>query len=151
MYDISQFEKDKAYGAVGEQFVIDYLRGQGCQVIDITENKRYQKRDVDILVDGIETEIKRPRCFQEENKICLELFKIKTGGAGWLYYTTAKYIIWVDTLHKRICKVNTVKLRSFFAENKDKYKIENKGGYQIVFIPVSDLGKIAEVTEIEQR
>lgn len=80
------FEQQKKVGKQGEEVVLNYLLTKHI-VQDVREDKEYQDRDIDFLVDGHSLEIKTDNNIARTGNVYLETYK-----GGWFYKCDAEYL-----------------------------------------------------------
>lgn len=146
----NSFLKAKQKGKKGETAVKDYYTSQGIEVIDVSEDKEYQKIDVDFIIDGNFVEVKTQKSIAEREKITLELeteYYNSLVKQGWFKSTEANILIFYDNVNNIAYSVDTKELRDFFKKNKyskdlefHSYDEKNKIS-QLVFIPIETLKK----------
>lgn len=151
MFFENEFLRDKAKGKCGEQIVYDYYCGLGCTVIDVSEDKEYQQKDIDFLIDGIGYEVKTQNCILE-NKICIELkSNVEKNYNGWFYTTAAQYLVFVDKVNSILYKIPVEELREYYYKNIQNIKARQQhNAYKtsiIAFIPIAELEEITERIE----
>lgn len=147
----NEFLRDKAKGKCGEQIVYDYYCDLGCTVIDVSEDKEYQQKDIDFLIDGIGYEVKTQNCILK-NKICIELkSNVEKNYNGWFYTTAAQYLVFVDKLNGVLYKIPVEELREYYYKNIQNIKVrQQRNTYKtsiIAFIPIEELTEITERIE----
>ena len=59
MFFENEFLRDKSKGKYGEQIVFDYYNSIGCNIIDVSEDKEYQQKDIDFLIETLEKDMIR--------------------------------------------------------------------------------------------
>lgn len=147
----NEFLRDKAKGKYGEQIVFDYYNSIGCNIIDVSEDKEYQQKDIDFLIDGIGYEVKTQNCILE-NKICIELkSNVEKNYNGWFYTTAAQYLVFVDKVNSILYKIPVEELREYYYKNIQNIKARQQHNtYKtsiIAFIPIEELTEITERIE----
>lgn len=145
------FNDDKAKGKYGEQIVYDYYNNTGSNIIDVSEDKEYQQKDIDFLIDGIGIEVKTQNCILQ-NKICIELTaNIERNYNGWFYTTAAQYLVFVDKVNGILYKIPVEELREYYYKNKQNIQTRQQhNAYKtsiIAFIPIAELKEITERIE----
>lgn len=148
---VNEFLRDKAKGKYGEQIVFDYYNSIGCNIIDVSEDKEYQQKDIDFLIDGIGYEVKTQNCILE-NKICIELkSNVEKNYNGWFYTTAAQYLVFVDKVNSILYKIPVEELREYYYKNIQNIKArQQRNPYKtsiIAFIPIEELTEITERIE----
>jgi len=90
-------------GEEGETWVIEYLKQQGCTVIDLRSIPEYQARDIDIAIftpDGLwrDIRIKTDAKMHRTGNILMELSMVRKTGEypGWFYKCEAAILCYVD-------------------------------------------------------
>ena len=144
------FLKAKQKGKTGETAVIEHYKNNGCNVIDVSEDREFQKIDVDLIIDGDFVEVKTQKSLSEREKITLELeteYYNSLIKQGWFYSTEANILIFYDNVNNIAYSVDTKELRDFYIKNRyskdidihsfdEKHKVS-----QLVFIPIDLLKK----------
>lgn len=113
------FEQMNMIGKIGEKDFIDYCRTQGFDIVDVSDDKKYQKIDVDFLVNGFYTELKTDNLIHKTNNFPIELIiHRKTGDRqGWYYYCQAKYVIRYSKQIKRLYILYFDKCKDYILKN----------------------------------
>ena len=96
------FLKAKQKGKTGETAVIEHYKNNGCNVIDVSEDREFQKIDVDLIIDGDFVEVKTQKSLSEREKITLELeteYYNSLIRQGWFYSTEANILIFYDNVN----------------------------------------------------
>ena len=127
MNDNKSFIKAKNKGKKGETAVKEYFINKGYDVIDVSENKEFQKMDIDLIIDGDFVEVKTQSCINRSNKIVLELeteYYNSLFRKGWLYYTEANILMFHDKENNITYSVDTDELRKLFDKYKDSKEID---------------------------
>lgn len=155
MFFENEFLRDKSKGKYGEQIVFDYYNSIGCNIIDVSEDKEYQQKDIDFLIDGIGYEVKTQNCILE-NKICIELkSNVEKNYNGWFYTTAAQYLVFVDKVNSILYKIPVEELREYYYKNIQNIKArQQRNTYKtsiIAFIPIEELEEITERIETLRR
>lgn len=118
---MSNFNNSKKIGKKGESATINYYTWQGLNVIDVSENKDFQKMDIDLIVDDEYIEVKTQSSIANNNTITLELevnyddFLINQ---GWFNTTEANKLVFYDKNSNTAYEIDTKELRDIY----DKYK-----------------------------
>lgn len=113
------FIKDKYRGKWGEAQFASLLDKSGIQYEDVSENKEWQKVDVDFLINGIPYEVKTDFAIHNTRNIFIEVSKeTKTGvHPGWWQITKAKVIAWIDAINGIIYMIDVNKLKLWMVHN----------------------------------
>lgn len=88
--DLEQFNKAYKQGLADERLVIEFMKQQGFEVTDSTDNENKTK-DIDCYIDGIPTSIKAQHKGLKYNNIYFELEQQLTSTKNWVpswYYTS---------------------------------------------------------------
>lgn len=142
---MANFYDDLERGKLGEQAVIRHLAANNYKVTDVTADKEYQKKDIDILVDSellgktVGIEIKSLFSFDKYGDIVLEVKK-KHGGDGWYRTSEADFFIFYDVNGNQAFQTSSAKLRQYVDEQLDAgtLKIKRANGDYCYFIHVDD-------------
>ena len=143
--DNISFIKAKQKGKKGETAVIEHYKNNGCDVIDVSEDKEFQKIDVDLIIDGDFVEVKTQKSLSEREKITLELeteYYNSLIRKGWFYSTEANILIFYDNTNNIAYSVDTKELRDYYIKNRHSELLESHSFdekhkvSQLVFIPI---------------
>ena len=141
----NSFIKAKQKGKKGETAVIEHYKNNGCDVIDVSEDKEFQKIDVDLIIDGDFVEVKTQKSLSEREKITLELeteYYNSLIRKGWFYSTEANILIFYDNTNNIAYSVDTKELRDYYIKNRHSELLESHSFdekhkvSQLVFIPI---------------
>lgn len=139
------FIKAKQKGKKGETAVIEHYKNNGCDVIDVSEDKEFQKIDVDLIIDGDFVEVKTQKSLAEREKITLEIeteYYNSLIRKGWFHSTEANILIFYDNTNNIAYSVDTKELRDYYIKNRhsdllESHNFEEKHKVsQLVFIPI---------------
>ena len=153
----NSFLKAKRKGKQGETAVKDYYLNNGSSVIDVSEDREYQKIDVDFIIDGNFVEVKTQKSLAEQEKITLEIeteYYNNLVRQGWFYSTEANILIFYDNTNNIAYSVDTKELRNLYEKYKntkeiDKYMFdEERKVSTLVYIPIDLLKKQLNSLEI---
>ena len=144
-FDTPDFIKAKQKGKTGETAVIEHYKNNGCNVIDVSEDREFQKIDVDLIIDGDFVEVKTQKSLSEREKITLELeteYYNSLIRKGWFYSTEANILIFYDNTNNIAYSVDTKELRDYYIKNRHSELLESHSFdekhkvSQLVFIPI---------------
>ena len=97
------FNDDLAIGKRGEQKVMSALDKRGHSVTDVSDKLEYQLKDIDIIIskngDSATLEIKNDLASCRTGNVFVEIrntSNVKRGGDGWINYTEADYLCFVQ-------------------------------------------------------
>ena len=141
----NSFSKMKSKGKRGETAVKDYYIKKGSEVIDVSEDRDFQKMDIDLIIDDNFVEVKTQSSIAKSQKIALELetnYYNDLYRKGWFYSTEANILIFYDIENNIAYSMSTDELRKLF----DKYRFSNEIEYYyfdedtkvstLVYIPI---------------
>lgn len=118
MYDNEKsFLKMKSKGKKGETAVKEYYLKNGHNVIDVSEDKEFQKMDIDFIIDGNFVEVKTQSSINKSQKIVLELeteYYNSLIKKGWFNSTEANILLFYDSENNIAYTVDTKELREFY-------------------------------------
>lgn len=86
------FSRQKTIGKKGEQAVKNYYISQGAEVIDVSNDKEYQKKDIDLIINGQTVEVKLGNKIPQYKEFCVEIVSNDNPGyfrKGWFYTSQA--------------------------------------------------------------
>lgn len=123
------FVDSLAVGAIGENKVAAHLKSRGHNIKDVTQDREYQKKDIDFLLSNAagqtcSLEVKYDRNMNKTGNFLFELEKIYDGweSAGWFTYCEADYICFFDAIEE---------IGYMFDFHKGKELIPKNGEYKI--------------------
>lgn len=102
------FKKTLQEGKKGEQEIITYFKGRNSSVIDVSDDKEFQKKDIDLLLQNQENqkcsvEIKTDNRMSKTGNFFFEIGNDRETGYydGWVKYCQADYICFFDNTKKK--------------------------------------------------
>lgn len=145
------FTKTNAIGKYGEKIVADYYKAKGDTVIDVSNDKEYQKQDIDLIINGQTVEIKTTNNFPIYKDFCLELVSNDTPERykeGWFRTSQAEVVIFYSPKDKTMYQIRLDALRQYFKEHENE--IETRRCYfreygdiikpcVLAFVPEADI------------
>lgn len=129
------FYKMNLEGLEVQEIVKQHLESRGIEVIDVSQIKDYQKRDIDFICrrypQETTVEVKKDKSLYRTGNIFIECGAQRGNfySAGWVKYCEADYICYYDTLARRGLIVDRLKLLSLLEQGKKKVfydKIDEK-------------------------
>lgn len=147
----SLFVGQNEIGKTGETAITEYYRSRGVSVVDVSDDKEYQKKDIDLILNGQTVEVKTGRNIPRYKEIVVELVSNDSPDfyrEGWLYSSEAEIIIYYSPQEKKMYQIRLEELRDYVDKNKDKLKqkrvICNEYGNImkpsiLAFVPIADL------------
>lgn len=149
MIPMGEFLIDLKTGEIGENVVLKILQKESNveDVIDVRDNKLFQKYDVDFLVYTdrsiiVPIEVKSDTMAHRTKNIAYEVLSNKHYNTkGCFEKTRARYIYYYLTKTKQLYQIDVIKLRSHV---KNNYKNNKK------LIPMGDnaLGYLIKINEL---
>ena len=146
---MGEFLIDLKTGEIGESVVLKFLQKESNveDVIDVRDNKLFQKYDVDFLVYTdrsiiVPIEVKSDTMAHRTGNIAYEVLSNKHYNTkGCFEKTRARYIYYYLTKTKQLYQIDVIKLRSHVENN---YKNNKK------LIPMGDnaLGYLIKINEL---
>lgn len=124
--DTPSFIKSKNIGKKGESAVIEYYISKGKNVIDVSEQREFQKIDVDLIIDDEFIEVKTQSSINKNQKLTLELEINKNDDVyclGWFYQTEANILIFYDKFTNTAYSIRTAELRELFNKHSNEFDI----------------------------
>ena len=106
---MNSFYRQLEKGKEVEQIVKQYLTSRGHKVIDVSDDKSFQKKDIDFLITNgttgqeISLEVKRDDNIHKYGNFFFECGSQKNDyySVGWLFKCQADYICFYDTYIKK--------------------------------------------------
>ena len=132
---------------IGEAVVKRYLTEDcGETVIDVSKNKDYWVQDVDFIsIKGNKSnkiEVKYDRYVYYTQNFFIELMSnIEKNQVGWIDYTKADYIFYVDAISFMCYVMKPGDLRNWLQQNEYQVKYCYKDGYKSscgAIVPIED-------------
>ena len=114
---MDNFFLDLERGHIAEVAVANWFRARGFEVLDLTKNPVFWKKDIDLRIwdhNGIpyDWEIKADWNIWKTANVCLELTS-KTGSKGWFETTESTHICFVDMKFRIAYIARTAELRTY--------------------------------------
>ena len=157
LYD--NFKEALAAGHVGEAIAAQCLSAIGYDVIDGSNDESYFSKDIDLLAGDMTIEVKADsRMNKTGNAVIETVSNVATGKKGWIYYTQATHIFFVDVNQKIVHCVRTAELKELYNRNKRNLKkvrtsqMDNGTYYkngEIVLIPISLLETLEHYVKLQ--
>lgn len=123
-----EFEQQNGIGKQGELIVKSWLLQQGniSSLLDVSSNKKYQKDDIDIIVntedDDIITYEVKTDSFLTGNLFFEIVSNTERNTPGCMLYTKADYILYFFIRNNNLYKLPTIPFREWVISNRDKFK-----------------------------
>lgn len=139
------FDKMNKQGLAVQEIVKAHLESRGNKIIDVSQVKEYQKRDIDFIVskDGKTTtlEVKKDKSLFRTGNIFIECGSYRGNyySAGWIKYCDADYICYYDTTAAKGLILDRLILLSLLDQGKviDYYdKLDDKQK-KVILLPLS--------------
>lgn len=116
------FDIQKQKGKSGEKAIKDFYNKKGVNIIDVTEDKEYQKNDIDFIFNGQTVEIKTANYLNNnDNNIILEIISNDNKEdfkKGWLYTSKADVIIFYNPQESITYQFFLKDLKDYYEKNK---------------------------------
>lgn len=121
---MNSFQRRNIIGREGEIDFVRYCQQRNLDVVDVTQDKEYQKIDVDFIVNGYYAELKTDNLIDKTGNFPVELIHHRKTGdrQGWYYYTKAKYIIRYSKKQSRLYVLYFDKCKDYILSHFDKIK-----------------------------
>lgn len=139
------FEKGKAAETVVKEYIKDIFN---YNVEDVSENPRYQEKDIDFIVSNDEIvrylEVKTDyKIAKTHNFFCeYDLYKNGIKYRGWMNKSKATDLFWVQFEEKKIYLLDFHKLREYCNEHKYKlrkyYNKKEDGWTEAIIMSIKD-------------
>lgn len=109
----------------GEYELKKYLRRQGNEVLDVSENPVYWAQDIDFIVnDMITVEVKWDEVISSTGNLFIEFCAdINKDTPGWFTYCKADWLYYGDAVNKKYYIFPFNELKQHIEKNIDQYKI----------------------------
>ena len=112
-------------GHKGEAIVSSFFQSIGYDVQDVSSDQAYFATDIDLLVskgeDQMSIEVKADYMMGQTGNICIETIgNIAANKLGWIYYTQASHICFVDMASQTIHIVRTSELKDLIKQGNHK-------------------------------
>ena len=123
----NEFFQDLSYGKRGEKMVNDALTAQGQNVIDMSNDSEYRKKDIDFRVitknkkEERTLEVKSDYSSQYTGNFFIEYQNYnnkKRNYKGWYYYCEAEYICFVQQENHKAYIVKFEELKQDIKKNR---------------------------------
>lgn len=140
------FENDLSIGKQGEYLVVSALKQHGHNIVDVSDNAEYRKKDIDIIIskNGVSAtvEIKNDLRSNQTGNVFVELTNTNNrsrNGEGWFAYCEADYLCFVQ---KEMKKAHIVLLDELVRNCLNKrYRIAYSRDTSGYIVPIEALTK----------
>ena len=138
------FFLDLSRGAQAEMLVSNYFRGNGYDVMDVTKNPIFWKKDIDLFIydrDGTkyEFEVKADWTIHRTGNVVLELTNKLGEKSGWFNKTEASHIVFTDMENRIGYVARTNELRKYVCLHPDLPKVV-LNSCDCVLVNINDYG-----------
>ena len=119
------FYETNRIGKTGETAITEYYESRGIPVVDVSNDKEYQKKDIDLLINGQPVEVKTGQKIPQYQEIAVELVSNDSPDRwrdGWLNTSEAEVIIYYSPQEKKMYQLSLPELRQYVNDNKDRLK-----------------------------
>lgn len=139
-----EFKKQLEVGARGEERVLAALNARSnLNVEDVRNNPEYQKKDIDFVVTNgkgqvLTLEVKNDVRSNQTRNVYVECYNVNNrsrNGFGWLYYTEALFLGFIQEDYNKLHIVGTEQIRQLCESGK--YPIKSTTYSSGYCIPVS--------------
>lgn len=122
------FKDDLEVGKRAEKLVAAALAARGHKVIDVSDDREYQRRDIDFILEspnGQQTtlEVKNDLRSDQTGNVFIETYSANNysrKGAGWYYYCDATYLAFVQEKKGIAHIVAFAELQSYIDNNNPR-------------------------------
>lgn len=151
MENTDLFSQQMAIGKKGEQAVKNYYISKGAEVVDVSNDKEYQKKDIDLIINGQAVEVKLGRKIPQYKELCIEIVSNDNPGyfrKGWFFTSQADILIYYSPAEKMMYQIKLADFRKYYEENQNRLKhirVENIEFDTIIkpsilsFVPIGDI------------
>lgn len=128
--DVKTFSETNALGKTGERIVLDFLKGQGYQVEDLSDDLDWQGADVDLSIEAADGkkvygEIKTDTEMWMTGNIFLEISMERQNSGitaeGWYSYSLADQLYYLCAGTGKLYVLPFAQLRSYVDDGHGKY------------------------------
>lgn len=154
------FARQNGLGKWGEGRVVKYLEGKGWKVTDVSSDKEYQKKGIDLLLERGEEEfsvdVKMDMLHHRTGNLFIEtLSSDKSKTKGCALTSAADHFLFYDPFGQKLFFVNLKKIRSFYELNGESIaqatkKVKNDGYYTEGFVITPELLIAADIATVEE-
>lgn len=121
--EVTFFSKLLEQGHKGEALVASLFQSIGYDVQDVSGDSSYFAKDIDLIVtkgeESLRLEVKADSKMAATGNVCIETIgNIAANKKGWIYYTEATHICFVDMVNCIIYIVRTSELLELLRQNK---------------------------------
>lgn len=138
--NMNKWNKDLKAGKAGEQKVANTLINRGWQLEDVSDNKAYQKKDIDFIIykneddEHITIEVKSDTRIHSTGNFFIETIQnAEQNKVGWFYYCKADYLFYLDTVKQVIYSFKLEDLKEYIAYNTDLRQAALRDTYKTVY------------------
>lgn len=139
----------------GEWELKKYLRANGADVEDVSNNSAYWSKDIDLIADGVNIEVKWDGVMATTGNIYIEtVSNMEKSKPGWFNICQADKLYYGDAKNKTFYVFDFPQLKEYVEQHKTEYKEKiaadtNKHslGYIIPINTLTDLYTTISVAE----
>lgn len=107
----------------GEWELKKYLRANGADVEDVSNNPAYWKKDIDLIADGVSIEVKWDGAMATTGNIFIETCSdIDKNKPGWFNFCQADKLYYGDAKNKMFYIFDFSQLKEYIEAHKAEYK-----------------------------
>lgn len=119
------FDKQLEKGEQGEQAIEAYYKQQGCIVQNMTMDKEYWEKDIDLIINGQTVEVKTDTRVAETQNLCFELVSNDNEEMykpGWFFTSEANVFIIYSPQTRMSYQILSKEIRQLYEQRKDLFK-----------------------------
>ena len=107
----------------GEWELKRYLRANGADVVDVSNNPNYWNKDIDLIADGVNIEVKWDGVMATTGNIYIEtLSDIDRQKSGWFNFCQADKLYYGDATNKIFYIFDFPQLKEYVEQHKKELK-----------------------------
>lgn len=107
----------------GEWELKKYLRAHGAEVEDVSNNPAYWKKDIDLIADGVNIEVKWDGVIATTGNVYIEtVSNMEKEKPGWFEICQADKLYYGDATNKMFYIFDFPQLKKYVAQHRSEFK-----------------------------
>lgn len=152
------FQQQKKKGDIGEALVKNFLQAHRIDFKDVSNDKEYFSKDIDLFVGNTPIDVKYDTLFTHTGNLFIEYELAYDNGSkpGWFRFTEAEFIFYVDAASEKCLIFSMGDMRDYIEENKHCVKrvtcrdgFKDVRGYAVSAHSYRDSGRYYKVIDLK--
>lgn len=139
----------------GEWEAKKYLRANGADVEDVSNNPAYWKKDIDLIADGVSIEVKWDGVLATTGNIYIEtITDVEKNKPGWYEICQADKLYYGDAQNKIFYIFDFAQLKEYVEQHRKEFKerkARDTNKYSLGYlVPIGDLKNLYTTIDVSQ-